>query len=177
MRSRSNFALFQIQSSAENDRTDAVEEQDPDSNVTRIVHHSTTNIENAYGLVIGPVFGTISMPACKSPSTDQTTQNQQTNYQQHLQSCLESPTVIDDSEIQKIAEKIEDEKLNIICQMLNIKKDNLEDWLDNPHDTLSTAYRMLYFWAQIHHEQATVAQLAKVFADCGQDEAILALNP
>ena len=180
-----HLPIYYLQSSPENDivREDTVQEQIPDSNITRIVHQSTTNIEHAYGpLVIGPVFGTISVPSssvdnASPPFTDQALKNRKTDYQQHLQNCLESPTVIDDSEIQKIAEKIEDEKLNLLCQMLNIKKDNLDDWLDHPHENLSTAYRMIYFWAQIHHEQATVQQLAKVFSDCGQEEAILALNP
>ena len=76
-----------------------------------------------------------------------------------------------------IAEKIDEEKLNEICQMLKIKEENLQDWLLHPHGEKSIAYRMLYFWLQVQDEYATVQHLTKVFKDCEQKEAILALNP
>lgn len=93
-----------------------------------------------------------------------------------MQECKESHRVIDNAEIALIAEKVEAQKLKDICQLLEIKENNLQDWL-KISDELSPAYRMLYYWAQVQDEQATVQQLTKVFADCGQEDAILALIP
>ena len=143
--------------------------EEPSGASNKVIHHSVTHINNANGTVnIGPVIYYNTPP-------DQTEESK-TDYQQHLQECKESHRVFDDAEIALIAEKVEAQKLKDICGLLKIQENNLQDWL-KISDELSPAYRMLYYWAQVQDEQATVQQLTKVFADCGQEDAILALMP
>ena len=154
------------------DVTNPMNQSSTEPSPQQVNYHSVTHIGTANEtVIIGPVINI-------NPQQKATINPEQpkTPYHQHLQDCQESQRVIDDDEIDSIAAKIEAQRLRDICRMLQIKENNLDDWMRHK-DEFSPAYRMLYFWAQTQDNKATVKELAIVFADCGQEDAILALQP
>ena len=104
--------------------------------------------------------------------------NRPSSADRHLEQCLSSDRIVEDSELESIAGAI-GENWKDIGKVLKIKPDHL-DFLDRQNCSTvknrNAPFRMLYIWAQKNDQKATVKRLAKAFLKAGETDAVKALR-
>ena len=119
-------------------------------------------------LHIGPSFTAIG----SSPNTSRT--SRVTSSDRHLEQCLSSGRIIEDEELEIIAEAIGKswkdvgKLLRVESQILNcLENDNIR-----PVKHRNASYRMLYLWTQKYDKKATVGKLTKALCKAGEKDIV-----
>ena len=125
-------------------------------------------------LHVGPSFSAMTSDQWRMPSP----RNRPSSADRHLEQCLSSDRIVEDSELESIAGAI-GENWKDIGKVLKIKPDHL-DFLDRQNCSTvknrNAPFRMLYIWAQKNDQKATVKRLAKAFLKAGETDAVKALR-
>ena len=123
-------------------------------------------------LHIGPSFTAIG----SSPNTSRT--SRVTSSDRHLEQCLSSGRIIEDEELELIAEAIGKswkdvgKLLRVESQILNcLENDNMR-----PSKYKNAPYRMLYLWTQKYDKKATVGKLTKALCKAGEKDIVKQLR-
>jgi hypothetical protein len=96
----------------------------------------------------------------------------------HLELCLSSDRVIEDSELKDIAGAIGD-RWKDVGKHLRIGPEFLSYWERQHSESLrnrNAKLRMLYLWTQKHDKKATVSRLAKALCKAGELDAVRAIQ-
>lgn len=131
-------------------------EYDPDLNygafggqgTTVNVYKTVNHIQHVGVLNIGPQFNFGTNNFTASPAW-----NDENDYDSHLEKCRASQRMIENNEIEAIAPKIDGDLAEIGRQLeLSGIDELLKAWEseeDPSSSQYSTAYRLLFFWAQV----------------------------
>ena len=140
------------------------------------VIQNNINIGKLVGnLHIGPSFTAL---ASSSQKTSRVT-NRVTPEERHRERCLNSNRMIEDEELEPIADSLEQSWKNV-GERLRLSPDHL-NYLERENfpavRNRNAPYRMLYFWTQKNDKNATVGKLTKALYKAGDHDTIKKMRP
>ena len=141
----------------------------------KTVVQNNINIGTLIGnLHIGPSFSASASDHLTVPSSGR----RASSADRHLESCLSSDRIVEDSELESIANAI-GSSWKEVGKRLRIDPDHL-DYLERQNSSTiknrNASYRMLFLWAQKFDQRATVRRLAKAICKAGEIDAIKSIR-
>ena len=141
----------------------------------KTVVQNNINIGTLIGnLHIGPSISASASDHLTVPSSGR----RASSGDRHLESCLSSDRIVEDSELESIATAI-GSGWKEVGRRLRIDPNHLDYFEQQNSSTIknrNASYRMLYLWAQKNDQRATVRRLAKAMCKAGEKDAIKSLK-